>query len=171
MRGPRSLVVATLFVAMVLALTAYVGKSGARQSGGEPDGVALVAVGPQQTVQWGPAPAVFPAGAQFAVLAGDPTKAEPFTVRLRFPDGYKIPPHTHPTAENVTVLSGTFFAGMGARFVETELHPYGHDDFASIPANHAHYAMARGETIVQISAIGPFALTYVNPDGTPVAAR
>jgi quercetin dioxygenase-like cupin family protein len=166
MRGTRFLFVATLF-----ALTACRGISAARQANGEAGTVALAATGPQQSVPWGPAPAVFPPGAQFAVLAGDPTKAEPFTVRLRFPDGYKIPPHTHPTAENVTVLSGTFFAGMGARFVESELHPYGRDDFASIPANHAHYAMARGQTIVQISAIGPFALTYVNPDGTPVAAR
>jgi quercetin dioxygenase-like cupin family protein len=120
----------------------------------------------QQTIQWGPAPAVFPPGAEFAVLEGDPTKAEPFTVRLRLPDGYKIPPHTHPTAENVTVLSGTFLAGMGARFVDSDLHPYGRNDFASIPAGHAHFAMARGVTIVQVHAIGPFALTYVNPDGS-----
>jgi len=166
MRGTR-----LFFVATLLALTACRGISAARQAGGEAGTPTLAATGPQQSIPWGPAPAVFPSGAQFAVLAGDPTKAEPFTVRLRFPDGYKIPPHTHPTAENVTVLSGTFYAGMGARFVESELHPYGRDDFASIPANHAHYAMARGQTIVQISAIGPFALTYVNPDGTPVAAR
>jgi quercetin dioxygenase-like cupin family protein len=129
-----------------------------------------VVSGPQQTVQWGPAPVVFPPGAQFAVMQGDPSKAgEPFTVRLRFPDGYLVPPHTHPTEEDVTVLSGTFLAGMGASVVESDLHPFGRGDFAAIPANHAHYAKARGETIVQVTAIGPFALTYVNPDGTPVS--
>jgi quercetin dioxygenase-like cupin family protein len=126
--------------------------------------------GPQQTIQWGPAPAVFPPGAQFALMQGDPSKAgEPFTVRLRFPDGYVVPPHTHPTEEDVTVLSGTFLAGMGASVVESDLRPFGRGDFAAIPANHAHYAKARGETIVQVSAIGPFTLTYVNPDGTPVS--
>jgi len=123
----------------------------------------------QQTVQWGPAPAIFPAGAEMAVMQGDPSKTDEFTVRLRFPDGYKIPPHTHPTAENVTVLSGTFLAGMGSTFTEQGMQTLGIGDFASIPAAHAHYAMARGQTVVQVHAIGPFALTYVNPSDTPPA--
>jgi quercetin dioxygenase-like cupin family protein len=123
----------------------------------------------QHGIQWGPAPAVFPPGAEFAVLEGDPSKAEPFTIRLRFPNGYKIPPHTHPTAENVTVLSGTFLAGMGTQFVESTMQAFGRDDFASIPADHAHYAMARGLTVVQVHALGPFVLTYVNPADTPAA--
>ena len=125
----------------------------------------------QNGIQWGPAPAVFPPGAEFAVMQGDPSKAEPFTVRLRLPNGYKIPPHTHPTVENVTVLSGTFMAGMGPKFDESALKALGRDDFASLPAEHPHYAMARGLTVVQVHAIGPFALTYVNPADTPAAAR
>jgi anti-sigma factor ChrR (cupin superfamily) len=125
----------------------------------------------QNDIKWGPAPAVFPPGAEFAVMQGDPSKAEPFTVRLRFPSGYKVPPHTHPTVENVTVLSGTFMAGMGPKFDESALKALGRDDFASVPADHAHYAMARGLTVVQVHAIGPFALTYVNPADTPAAAR
>lgn len=122
-----------------------------------------------QQLQWGPAPAVFPAGAQLAVLEGDPSKTEPFTVRLRFPDGYRIAAHTHPTTENVTVISGTFLAGMGTRFVEQTMKAFAPGDFASVPANHAHYAMARGTTVVQVHAIGPFALTYVNPADAPNA--
>ena len=126
----------------------------------------------QQDFQWGPAPAVFPPGAQMALLAGDPSKAgEEFTVRLKFPNGYKIMPHTHPTAENVTVLEGTFLAGMGTEFKASDLRAFRRDGFASIPANHAHYAQARGLTIVQVHAIGPFALTYVNPADNPTANR
>jgi hypothetical protein len=121
----------------------------------------------EQDFAWGPAPAVFEKGAEMAVLEGDPSKAELFTVRLRFPNGYKINPHTHPTAENVTVLKGTFLAGMGEKFVESNMQSFGRDGFASIPANHAHYAMARGQTIVQVHAIGPFQLTYVNPADDP----
>jgi Cupin domain. len=117
----------------------------------------------EQGLQWGPAPSVFPPGAEIAVLQGDPSKSEPFTVRLRFPNGYKIPPHTHPTAENVTVLSGTFLAGMGAQFDESQMRAFGVDEFVSVPAEHAHFAMARGLTVVQVHAIGPFVLTYVNP--------
>ena len=116
-----------------------------------------------QDFVWGPAPAVFPPGAQMAVLQGDPSTANEFTVRLKLPNGYRIPPHTHPTIENVTVLSGTFLAAMGRTFVDADLKPLGPDAFVSIPAESAHYAMARGETVVQVHAIGPFALTYVNP--------
>jgi hypothetical protein len=125
--------------------------------------------GPQRDLQWGPAPAVFPPGAEFVVMQGDPSKAEEFTVRLRLPSGYKIPPHTHPTVENVTVLTGTFLAGTGTTFVESDLQPFGLDGFHSIPAEHEHYAMAHGRTIVQVHGIGPFALTYVNPADNPAA--
>src|SRR5437879_13049052 len=62
---------------------------------------------------WGPAPAVFPAGAKLAVLQGDPSKDALYPVRLDMPSGYKIPPHFHPTVEHVTVISGTFLVGMG----------------------------------------------------------
>ena len=130
--------------------------------------LSLVAATPaEDEIKWGPAPAIFPKGAEFAVMQGDPSKSDEFTVRLRFPNGYKIPPHTHPTIENVTVLKGTFLAGMGEKFDESAMKAFGRDGFASIPANHAHYAMARGQTIVQVHAIGPFQLTYVNPADDP----
>ena len=127
--------------------------------------------GPGQDFQWGPAPAIFPPGAEMAVLQGDPSTSNEFTVRLRLPNGYKLPPHTHPTTENVTIISGTFLAGMGGQFNEAAMQRFGQGDFISIPDNHAHYAMARGQTIVQVHAMGPFALTYVNPADTPAAAR
>ena len=49
------------------------------------------------------APNMLPPGAQWFVLSGDPTKAGPFTVRLRLPAGYQIPAHSHPTTEAITV--------------------------------------------------------------------
>jgi hypothetical protein len=63
------------------------------------------------TAKWGAAPPMLPAGAQIAVLAGDPTKAGPYTVRLKFPANYDIPAHSHPTDENVVVVSGALFTG------------------------------------------------------------
>ena len=119
--------------------------------------------------KWGPAPAVFPAGAQMAVLEGNPGGSGLFTVRLRFPDGYKIAPHTHPTDENVTVISGSFRVGMGATFDTKTMMTLGPGGFVTAPAGHAHYAAAHGETVVQVHAIGPFALTYVNPADMPKA--
>ena len=65
------------------------------------------------TAKWGPAPPFLPPGAQIAVLSGDPTRAVPYTVRLKFPANYDIPAHSHPGDENVTVVSGELFMGMG----------------------------------------------------------
>lgn len=118
-------------------------------------------------IKWGPAPAVFRPGAQMAVLQGDPSKPEPFIVRLRFPNGYEIAPHTHPTDEHITVIDGTFRVGMGTKFVEAKLVALPTGAFVTAPALHAHYAKAQGLTTVQVNAVGPFALTYVNPSDAP----
>lgn len=122
------------------------------------------------TYKWGPAPPVFARGAQMAVLQGDPSGNGLFTVRLRMPDGYKIAPHTHPTDENVTVISGTFHVGMGSTFERKGTMPLHAGAFVSAPAGQAHFAVTSGETIVQVHAMGPFALTYVNPADMPKAA-
>lgn len=120
-------------------------------------------------LKWGPAPAVFPAGAQMAVLEGNPGGTGLFTVRLRFPDGYKIAPHVHPTDENVTVISGTFRVGMGSTFDTKGLTTLPAGGFVTAKATMAHFAVAKGETVVQVHALGPFALTYVNVADMPRA--
>ena len=125
----------------------------------------------QAELKWGPAPPVFPRGAEMAVMLGDPTGTGPFTVRLRMPDGYRIAPHTHPTDEHVTVVSGTFRVGMGRTADTTKMKALAPGGVVTAPAGHAHYAAAQGETVVQVSAMGPFALTYVNPADLPRAAR
>src|SRR5438045_898101 len=55
-------------------------------------------------IQWKDGPAALPAGAQMAVLEGDPSKEGFFVFRGKMPDGYKVPPHWHPVAERITVL-------------------------------------------------------------------
>jgi quercetin dioxygenase-like cupin family protein len=64
-------------------------------------------------LKWGPAPPSLPSGARLAVLSGDPGKEGMFTIRLRFPPGYVVPPHSHPTDELVTVINGQLSLGMG----------------------------------------------------------
>ena len=120
-------------------------------------------------LDWQPAPPIFPSGAQMAVVQGDPSAAGViFTVRLRFPNGYVLPAHFHPTDEHVTVMSGTFLVGLGDVFSEKALlPPLRNGDFITAPANANHFAMARGLTVVQVHAIGPFQLTYVNPKDDP----
>ncbi len=116
---------------------------------------------------WGAAPPAFPAGAKMAVVKGDPGKAEMFTVALSFPDGYKIPPHFHPTDEAVTVKEGTFLVGMGDTLDVSKTNAMKAGDSGKVPAEHHHYAVTRGETTVQVTAMGPFAMTYVNPADDP----
>ena len=124
-----------------------------------------VAQAPELT--WGPAPAVFPAGAKMAVLQGDPSKAEPVTVRLDMPSGYTIAPHFHPTAEAITVLQGDFLIGMGDKIEKTKTMSLPVGGFAVASPGQHHYAIAKGRTIVQVNLVGPFALTYVNPADDP----
>jgi quercetin dioxygenase-like cupin family protein len=120
-----------------------------------------------QTFTWGPAPAVFPAGAKMAVLQGDPGKNEPFTVRLDLPAGYRIAAHWHPSDEMITVIKGTFLLGMGDKLDAKTAQVLPAGAFGMVDAKMHHYALTRGHTIVQVHAVGPFQLIYVNPADDP----
>jgi len=116
---------------------------------------------------WGPAPPFLPAGAKFALVSGDPGKSGPFEIRLDMPSGYMIPPHTHPTAETVTVKSGHFAYGMGDKVDKKAEKTMTAGKSGTLPPNMAHWAHAKGRTVVAVSGNGPFAITYVNPTDDP----
>lgn len=118
-------------------------------------------------VQWGPAPASLPAGAEAAVLMGDPSKEGQFALRIKLPSGYHIAPHTHPALENVTVLSGKFMIGMGETADRSKASPLPAGGFVSMAPGTAHYVYADEETIVQLNSVGPWSLTYINPADDP----
>ena len=113
-------------------------------------------------LKWGEPPPVFEKGMSFTVVSGDPGVAGHFVVRLRMPAGYKIAPHTHPTDERVTVLSGTLALGMGDTFDKAAMKDLPAGGYAVLPADMSHFAMARSAATVQVDGAGPFALTYVN---------
>lgn len=149
-------------------------KEDKKDSGQPADKVAATAehkmVAPSD-IKWADGPASLPPGAKFAVLEGDPAKPGPFTVRLQFPAGYKIPAHTHPTAERVTVISGTFNMGMADKFDDTAGHEMVAGSFAIMPAGVKHFAWATGEAVVQVQSTGPFVINYVNPADDPRNAK
>jgi hypothetical protein len=116
---------------------------------------------------WGPAPPFLPAGAQFALVSGDPGKAGPFEIQLSMPDGYTVPPHWHPTDENVTVISGHFHYGMGDTIDGKTMKSLDKGQSVSLKAEMRHYARAQGPTVISISGNGPFAITYVNQADDP----
>jgi quercetin dioxygenase-like cupin family protein len=118
-------------------------------------------------MKWGPGPASLPPGAQAAMLEGNRAKAEAITVRLRFPAGYRIAPHTHPAIEHVTVLSGSFHMGAGEKFDEAKGKRLPVGGFAVMPVGTAHFAWTTEETVIQLHSVGPWGVTYVNPADDP----
>lgn len=102
-----------------------------------------------------------------AVLEGDPTKEGPFVFRVKAPDGYRIPPHTHPKTERITVISGTFNIGMGAEFDASKAKPMPVGTYGYWGAGMKHFVWIKGESIVQFHGMGPWKIEYVNPADDP----
>jgi quercetin dioxygenase-like cupin family protein len=122
---------------------------------------------PADKVQWGPAPSVLPAGAEIAVLEGNPGEKGSITLRLRFPANYEIPAHWHSMTERLTVLSGSFHVGMGDKLDRHATQTLAPGGFVSLPASMRHFAWASAPTVVQITLEGPFDIFYVNPADNP----
>jgi hypothetical protein len=119
-------------------------------------------------IPYGPAPAFVAAGAQLAVLEGNPgATSGDYTIRLKMPDGYRIAPHWHPQRENVTVITGTFKVGMGDHFDESKMGTFPAGSFAYLDPDMHHYAMASGEVVVQVHGASPLQFNYVNPSDDP----
>jgi quercetin dioxygenase-like cupin family protein len=122
-------------------------------------------------IQWKDGPPSLPRGAKVAILEGDPAKEGFFVMRVRFPDGFHIPAHTHPKTERVTVISGTFKLAMGDNPQKEKAHTLPAGSFRYWPAGMVHAAWAEGETVVQVHAEGPWAINYVNPADDPRNAK
>lgn len=122
---------------------------------------------PPSEMKWRDGPASMQAGAKFAVLEGDPGKDGPFVMRLWFPDGFKIAPHTHPKVERITVISGTFNLGMGETFDASKTREMPAGTFGHWAADMRHFAWTKGETVLQLHGVGPWTITYVNPADDP----
>jgi quercetin dioxygenase-like cupin family protein len=122
---------------------------------------------------WGPAPPMLPPGAQIAVLSGDPTKPAPYAVRLKFPANYAIPAHSHPTDENVVVVSGALTFGMGDKLAKgasgnKTLRVGG---YALMPANMNHFAYSTADTTIVLYGQGPVEFKYVVATDDPRHAK
>lgn len=122
-------------------------------------------------LKWGPAPPSLPRGAQAAVLHGNPQAPGPFTIRLRFPPGYAVAPHSHPSDEYVTVISGQVAIGMGSRTNRARAARLVTGGFIHAPARMNHYAFTRTGAVIQVTSTGPFAVTYANPADDPRRRR
>jgi len=125
-------------------------------------------------MKWTAAANALPAGAQVAVLEGDPMKSGPYTIRLKFPNNYRIPPHYHSKTEHVTVISGNIRVGMGDTFDEKSMNAFAAGSFAAIEPNTHHYGLVKNDnilkghdTIIQLHGEGPWEIHYVNASDDP----
>jgi quercetin dioxygenase-like cupin family protein len=118
-------------------------------------------------IKWEPAPSSLPAGAEMAVLYGDPTQEGDFVVRIKAPKDYRVPPHTHPKAELVTIISGAFSFGRGQTADRTSVEKLPAGSFISMPAGVLHYVFVDEDSILQINATGPWKIDYYNPKDDP----
>jgi quercetin dioxygenase-like cupin family protein len=126
-----------------------------------------MALYPGGEVEWKDAPAAMPRGIKMAVLEGDPAQAGMFTMRLRFPAGLRVPPHTHSQTEHMTVVSGVLHLGMGERFDSAATRGLPAGSFGFWVAGTKHFVWFEGETVLQIHGQGPWSISYVNPADDP----
>jgi hypothetical protein len=117
-------------------------------------------------LKWTDVPSL-PPWAKMAVIEGPPTEAAPFTFRLKFPANYKIPAHSHPAIEHVTVISGSVNFGIGDKLDESKTKPLSAGSVAIMQPRTNHFAWTKEETVVQVHGVGPWGVTYVNPADDP----
>ncbi|SRR6266581_2779050 len=153
----RLTLVVTLALIVSAALVAQNRQTRAAQMGGNHS------ITTPESLRWQP----HVGGSMKAVVSGDPSQPGPYVMRIKAPDGFRIPPHWHPQDENVTVLSGTFRVGTGEKWDDAALRDLGPGGFLLIPREMRHFASSRGETIIQLHGVGPFQINWVNPADDP----
>jgi quercetin dioxygenase-like cupin family protein len=115
-------------------------------------------------LKWGDPPPAFERGAQAVVLSGDPHKPGLFAIRIKMPAGYKVANHWHPTDEHVTLLEGDLTIRMNDG---AETRTLSRDAYMLLPTRMHHAVSTANGATVQVSAVGPFELTYVDPKDDP----
>ncbi len=117
-------------------------------------------------LQWS-VPPVLPPGALIAVVSGDPTAPGEFTLLVSMPNGYRLPPHFHPSSEHVEVKEGTLLVGTGDVLDPRHTQALVAGDSATAPRGMHHFSIARGRTVVSATFMGPYTITYLRAEDAP----
>ena len=152
-----------LLIAWALLLL-IVGRSGAVMA--QAGAASVVALTPSE-MTWTKQGVLAASGLEQLNLVGDPTKPGPYTLRLKFPKGFRIAPHTHPDSREVTILSGVYATGYGETFDDAELKILPAGSFYTEPANVPHFIEIKEETVLQVSGTGPSGRKFILPPELP----
>jgi anti-sigma factor ChrR (cupin superfamily) len=124
-------------------------------------------IGTPDKIEW----VQFAPGIEYGPVHGNCDKpGAPCVFQLRFAAGGKIPAHWHPVDENVTVISGTFMAGMGDSYDESKMMSLPAGTYVFMPRRMHHFAGTKEGALVQVHGVGPFKINYVNPADDPSKA-
>jgi hypothetical protein len=137
------------YLAIPLSLAATVSLS----SAAEPDPAVLSYKLPDQ-IKWGPVNA---AGAQNAVVVGDPTKPGFYMVYNKWTKGNHFSqPHFHPNDRYIVVLQGTWWVGTGPKFDPDNTTPMPAGSFITHFGKQVHWDGAKDEdAVLLIMGEGP----------------
>ncbi|MEH2515000.1 hypothetical protein V1279_000573 [Bradyrhizobium sp. AZCC 1610] len=122
-------------------------------SAAELDPAAVIYKLPDQ-IPWGP---VNSAGAQSAVVVGDPAKPGFYMVYNRWTKGNHFSrPHFHPNDRYIVVLQGTWWVGSGPKFDRANTTPMPAGSFVTHFAKQVHWDGAKDEdAVLLIMGEGP----------------
>ena len=156
----------SILTALAVATTATAGVSARADAPAAPG--AMIMLPGDAAIQWSPAPPSLPHNTRISVLAGDPSKPGPFVLRLVVPPDTVIAPHTHNTAESLTVLSGLIWHDMGRTIDKARGQEMSTGGFVFLPGDMPHSLWtASAAAEIEVSGTGPFGLHYINPADDP----
>ena len=139
--------------------TLVISHPGVTVAGGQPAASGVLIVQPS-AIRWKGVPG-YPPGYERAMLEGEADQPVSITYRVRLPNGFRFPPHTHPWDEHVTVLAGKWHLGIGETFDVAKMSTLEGGSFAIIPAGVPHFVLAEGQTLIQVHGKGPLGMKLV----------
>jgi quercetin dioxygenase-like cupin family protein len=102
-----------------------------------------------------------PMAGDVELLYGDPEIAgQPFVMRIRELPGAKVPPHSHPVDEHITVVQGTWYFAIGAEFRHDSLQELKAGSYAFAPKGSTMFGYSPDGAVVQVHGIGPFQIHW-----------
>jgi quercetin dioxygenase-like cupin family protein len=102
-----------------------------------------------------------PMAGDVELLYGDPDVAgQPFVMRIRELPGAKVPPHSHPVDEHITVVQGTWYFALGNEFKREALQELKAGSYAFAPKGSTMFAFSPDGAIVQVHGVGPFRIHW-----------
>jgi quercetin dioxygenase-like cupin family protein len=93
---------------------------------------------------------------------GSPETSGLYTIRVRISEGGLMPPHSHPDARQITVVSGDLYYGFGETADIAAAKRYSAGSFFIVPAGAPHYAIGvQGDAVYQESGMAPTGTTWL----------